>query len=123
VSIELAWAAGFYDGEGCTTLKNCGKNRSYPGYVRWYPRVAISQNDDFVLLRFQDAVGGVGTVRGPRWSPSMKNSKPRYVFETTGSGAVAVLQLLWPYLSPQKQEQAKGVLNDDRRAEASRVNG
>ena len=37
--LDLAWIAGFVDGEGCfTLLKHTNK-----GTVRWYPRIMITQ--------------------------------------------------------------------------------
>ena len=58
--IELAWAAGFFDGEGTTTLHRHKQNKL--GYMR----VSVMQfYDPECLYRFQKAVGGLGHVIGP----------------------------------------------------------
>src|SRR6266540_4363990 len=56
---ELAWAGGFFDGEGSTFVATRGH----------YPVIGISQSDDdgipAVLVRFREAVGGYGHINGP----------------------------------------------------------
>lgn len=101
---ELAWAAGFFDGEGCTTQ------------CRWSPTIYVSQNDREVLDRFQAAVG-LGKVRGPyrRSKSSYKPESPRYIFHTSGATTAEVLKLLWPFLSRVKKEQAIKVFEGSTR--------
>src|SRR6266545_8210041 len=61
---DLAWAAGFFDGEGSTMLHT---DESRPGYLRL--EVAVPQADHngvpAVLIRFKDAIGGLGRIVGP----------------------------------------------------------
>lgn len=94
---QLAWAAGFYDGEGCCSFSN-GK-RAY--------RVSIVQIDPEVLLKFQAAVLGIGTLQGPYKTASMGNSRPRWQYTATGADAQAVIAMLWPWLGTVKREQAR----------------
>jgi hypothetical protein len=54
--IELAWAAGFYDGEGCIYCHHYGNKEKF------VPRFSVSQNRKEPLFRFQKAVGGCGRV-------------------------------------------------------------
>ena len=102
---ELAWAAGFFDGEGCT-LGSGG---------RFYPRISITQGGALarppeVLERFRRAVGGVGYSAGPELDDSGRH-KPRWVYLLHGATAVgAVIALLWPYLGEVKRQQADLVL-------------
>ena len=51
--IELAWAAGFWDGEGCT----------YRSPRQWF--MEVNQTEVTTLERFMAAVG-VGKIYGPR---------------------------------------------------------
>lgn len=94
---ERAWAAGFFDGEGCFASQPSG-----------YPMAVINQTDREVLDRFQIAVGGAGKVYGPydrgKWSAM-------WCYQAVGRDAVAqVFTLLQPYLSSIKREQGQRVL-------------
>ena len=100
---ELAWAAGFFDGEGCTTGR------------RSYPRISITQAGPLaqppeVLDRFRRAVGGIGHISGPELDDSGRH-KPRWVYFLHGGVQVsAVIALLWPFLGAVKRAQADRVL-------------
>ena len=102
MSTELAWAAGFFDGEGCTY---------YEGRRSIRLSVVQTQADGelpVTLVRFKDAVGGFGYFnRRPTrddWSPSWSWSLGKR------DEARAVLVALWPYLSQPKKDQAERVL-------------
>jgi hypothetical protein len=101
---ELAWAAGLFDGEG------------YVGVYRDPRRqhgcrldISIFQIDRQVLDRFHQAVGGIGTVRGPYQNAgrALRYFTWRvYSFEKVQ----AVIAMLWAFLSPVKREQARTAL-------------
>jgi len=55
--VELAWAAGLWDGEGSA---GCYFGRSN---VKGYLQATLAQNDPEVLYRFRDAVGGGAIYR------------------------------------------------------------
>lgn len=107
---ELAWAAGFFDGEGsvfrATNVKHykCG----------YQVQASVSQSGDRELLdRFQRAVG-VGSVYGPfRSSVKGKIIKPRYRWVATGMNVQKTLDLLWPWLGSIKKSQASRVLGKE----------
>ena len=93
----LAWAAGFFDGEGNAQLNK-----------KSYPRVQINQLDREVLDRFTEAVG-VGKVYGPYQHNSHKNSYFQY--QVNGFERVqAVMAMLWPWLGSAKRSQFAAVL-------------
>ena len=97
---DAAWAAGFFDGEGCTT----GVNR--PGGK--IARVSIGQVDPRVLLKFQE-IFKCGYVRGPYKRKKVKHSKHSPIYNYNIScyqDIVFVLRCLWPYLSQVKKKQA-----------------
>lgn len=101
--IELAWAAGFFDGEGSTYFQirtqQKGRQRQY-GYLA----AAVHQTHREVLDRFQEAVG-LGIVYGPyKQKKAQWNDFWRYIAH--GDEADAVLKLLWPYLGSVKRDQA-----------------
>ncbi len=82
-SAELAWAAGFFDGEGYTTTS--GR----------YLQVGITQKDTRTLDRFLAAVG-LGSVTHP-----VRIS----CWRANGADAYRVMEKLWPALSAPKREQ------------------
>lgn len=95
---DLAWAAGFFDGEGSTT----GSNKT------WTIHISIGQAGDTIALeRFKAAVGGIGVVQGPyRQGPPNPRHLPRYQYRANGfERAQMVMILLWPYLGPVKKAQ------------------
>jgi hypothetical protein len=89
-SEELAWAAGFFDGEGTVGWGAAGKCLF----------MSISQKDVRPLERFRDAVG-VGKVQA-RIDKSGCQRYEAYSFEQIQ----AVIAMLWKYLSGPKREQA-----------------
>lgn len=93
---ELYWAAGFWDGEGCASND---RGRAFSLYV--------NQVDPTALSRFQNAVGGIGTVRGPiipRHKGS-ENQAPYWRWGAHGPDARRVAGLLLPLVCPVKREQ------------------
>lgn len=97
---ELAWAAGFFDGEGSVF---------YRGRKRRELALTVAQADRRPLDRFAAAVG-VGAVRGP-YKQRYKNGKPYYVFSVSAHTRVqAIIALLWKFLSEPKREQARAAL-------------
>lgn len=89
---ELAWAAGFFDGEGTTGFY---KNGIYRRLV-----LAIPQNDPRPLERFHAAVQGLGYIN---WQRTGTN----YVWQCQKfADAQAAIALLWAFWSAPKREQA-----------------
>ena len=112
---ELAWAAGFFDGEGSTANARNGK----------YHRVLISVSQTTLepLERFRDALGGLGNIHGPyqRTDPRFTGViKPFWVYQCQAQGEVrAVYETLKPWLCSIKREQMEACLRefDARQAE------
>lgn len=103
--IELIWAAGFWDGEGCCAVNGFNK-----------PQLSICQKDRRALDRFVAAIG-VGEVKGP-----YKNGKngefERYVVALSAERAYQTIDKLWLFIGAAKHEQIKRVfsrLQEDRR--------
>lgn len=95
---ELAWAAGFFDGEGWTgTISNNGEKH--------YARMAIHQVHLPSLERFQRAVLGLGRIGGP-YDHSGGRNKPIYKWQVTNYAEVqAVGVLLIGFLAAEKADQ------------------
>ena len=97
--LELAWAAGFFDGEGSTYQHS---DVSRPGYLRLEMKVPQkgAQGVPEVLIRFQRAVGGTGRFGGP-------NADLCYWWEPRGRvEAFATIALIWNDLGDVKRRQA-----------------
>lgn len=97
MNIEHAWAAGFWDGEGCVSVTYVNHNR--PRIV-----VQIAQTHREVLDRFQSALG-YGNVLGP-YPPRAKNHNEYWVWRVEGvSHLNSIREALGPYLSSVKLKQ------------------
>jgi hypothetical protein len=99
---ELAWAAGFWDGEGSTSIVK--RDNSLVA--------SISQVDDEVesLHRFQNAVLGIGKIYGPHRQKNMNHRSFFNWHAYGGSKVQAVIAMLWPFLGNIKKEQAAKAL-------------
>jgi len=60
---ELAWAAGFFDGEGWANAVAAEGRRTRQPYARVNQAAPLGVPE--VLIRFQRAVGGLGRIGGP----------------------------------------------------------
>jgi LAGLIDADG endonuclease len=89
---ELAWAAGFFDGEGCSTMR-----RKPSGYCS--PRLSLKQKDRTLLEKFQRIIGGAGAIYFD------KSSTGVWAWICGAASAEDVMWLLWPWLSKPKREQ------------------
>ncbi len=88
VDTELAYAAGFFDGEGSISLVRQNNNRSHS------LQVAVASNDYEVLQWFQKRFGGTIVTKQPR-KPTHSVS---YDWRLTDRRALAFLQLIRRYL-------------------------
>lgn len=106
---ELAWCAGFFDGEG-----NVGAyDRKKGDYIQPRLILQIAQTDSFVLERFAKAVG-VGNLTGP-YKPKTLKSSVYWCYRIEGMNNVQhVVALMWNWLSPQKQGDAIVAMNRAR---------
>jgi hypothetical protein len=105
---ELAWAAGFFDGEGNAGLS--GRQL----------RLRVSQVGRSTLDRFQAALGGMGQIRPDGERP---RKQPQHIFELLRIEEVHLATwLLWPWLSEPKRaqiERAMAQYHETRKAVSS----
>ena len=95
MNTETAWAAGFFDGEGCvsSTVSRNGK-----GYRYAQINVSIGQVHREVLDRFCVAVG-MGKVYGPYLKSG--NRQPQWRWDVSGVTKIrALLAILLPVPAP-----------------------
>lgn len=114
---ELAWAAGFFDGEGTThgrvRTERPGKNGDTTTL-----HMKVAQVCREPLDRFHHAVRGLGKIYGPYntrvlYGPTGKQYRCQPIWEWRISNwrdAQAAYTLLWKYLSPPKRAQVMGAV-------------
>jgi hypothetical protein len=101
---ELAWAAGFFDGEGSTMVHT---DESRPGYLRLemvVPQSGRGAGVPAALVRFHTALGAMGRIVGPEGGD---------IYKWVSAGrleAIAVAAFLWNQLGPVKQRQANDAI-------------
>jgi len=100
VETELAWAAGFFDGEGHISFTP-GKQIAF----------SVAQVDRRPLDRFLAAVG-LGVVGGPYLLG--KNPRPVFFYRARKREVDTVIERLWPFLSEPKREQINYVRGQSR---------
>jgi len=96
MSNDLAWAAGFYDGEGSTFLQRPRKT------VKLI--LTVSQKDTRVLLKLKRILGG--GIYGPY------GGRPCAAWILQGENAYQALMAMWPHLGAAKREQAAVALDE-----------
>jgi len=103
---ELAWAAGFFDGEGWANAVRHGRGD------KLRPQARVNQADPTgvpqVLTRFQTALGGLGRIGGPYVEDGRLDL---YRWEASSQGDVELLHhLLMPWLGQVKLNEFSSAL-------------
>lgn len=111
--MELAWAAGFFDGEGSTTVKKSAwKTPSL--------RLSLANTHRPNIERFCDAVGMPRRVY--EWKYDNQKWKLRYSIEFASTADVEkILFNLWPYLGSEKRGQAMASIKVAREYPSTRI--
>jgi hypothetical protein len=93
--IDIAWATGVFEGEGCiTACGDTGKSKT--------PELHVDMCDEDVLRRFAAIFGG--NVTGPTYR---EGCTPIYHWRLSGiKPAQAALRLMWPYLGERRRARA-----------------
>lgn len=102
---ELAWAAGFFDGEGCVT----SFNDRHPPFRKRVQLIVGQSGTTEHLERFARAVG-CGNISGPYRSVGRENRADRYAWQVSGRKAMRVMELLRPYLCTPKLAKLEAVV-------------
>lgn len=91
--VDLAWAAGFFDGEGSTSVLKAQRDKYS------YIRMSVNQKLPECLERFHSIVGHGKIYKA--------NKRDIYSWDCYKQSDVPkVLEMLWPYLSSVKRDQA-----------------
>lgn len=98
--LDLAWCAGFIDGEGCfSVLMNRNTTGNKPARVG----LSVQQVAREPLDRLQGVLGG--KVRGPYQHRTGIGRKPYFRYDLRWGILQDVIEELWPYLSKPKRMQ------------------
>lgn len=99
-SVDLAWAAGLIDGEGCITVaKQC--ERRDVGKYRYKAKIIVAMSHKETILRLQHLFGGCVSQR------KTKEGRKRIdVWEVSCNSAFRTLEKIAPFLFTKKEEAA-----------------
>lgn len=116
---ELAWLAGFLEGEGTIAVYPVGKG------LRWfYPRIHINNSDKRLLERCREIItkywGTRATVR--EWAQPSENRgsikgtnfKQMYQLTFVGRWVYDALKALLPYMVGGKKDRVKEMLKKSK---------
>ena len=100
--LDLAWAAGFFDGEGSVSLRRtwtkATNRKTYSLYLR------LCQVDRAVLQHFVDVVGYGKIAATPRQYGKHSGLRaPTYAWCAAGAGSEVILTALLPYLTLKRE--------------------
>jgi hypothetical protein len=108
---DLAYLAGFIDGEGCFFLgyRKIGKRNCFP------TSVLVAQTSQAVLHEYQASFGGTVHDHG-----KTKKNRPAWMWAIHGENAERLTRLVRPYLKVKKEQaevfmQMRGVINKHSR--------
>lgn len=98
--LDIAWAAGIYEGEGTAGYTRV-KGRKLD---RGTQKVAVYQKDSWLIIRFQELFGGaIGKA-------TTRPGCEIWYWAVYGPRARGFLMSVFHYLSPRRREQAKKAL-------------
>ena len=102
--LDLAYVAGFFDGEGSVAIRKSSPMTSNQNFR--YNLLAVITNTNLpVLEHIQSLFGGV--IKGRKWGPGMR--RQGYDLYWSASSGRKVLELLLPYLRIKGGEAGLGI--------------
>lgn len=104
---DVAWAAGFFDGEGTIIIREAKKSNGKPVYSI---HIGITQREREPLDKFSKIFEG-GKIGLKPNSQNKVGKQFYYNWRLFGLNACRALEKMLPYLSTDKREQAELVVN------------
>lgn len=98
ITTEIAYTAGFFDGEGCVRIKKANQ-----GGNSYYLIAHITNTNPVILKKVQDLFGGNTRVQ------EKGRNKPIYNWYITSSEANDFLKTLQPFLIEKKSQAELGI--------------
>lgn len=109
--LELAWAAGFFDGEGWVYQAHKEGKRRKDGTQRAYPKLGLGNTDLPLLERFQKALG-CGKVYGP-YREKKPHVKPFWQWSASHKQGRQAARLLLPYVGDRNIKRLMEAYSED----------
>ena len=97
-SHQLAWAAGFMDGDGHITIQNRNTKHKDKIYTGTYLRVGACQSHLAPLEKLQGLFGGSIRPKNSGPNPEGYNRKPQWIWSLSTKEASNALEQMLPYL-------------------------
>ena len=102
---ELAWMAGFVDGEGAIMI-------SRPRLGVWHLTLAVAQTSPGVLYWYKKVFGGSINFLSPEHIRA-KGAVGRYTWQVIGKKARATLKVLLPFMRVKREQARIGIAFQD----------
>jgi hypothetical protein len=109
-SEQLAWAAGFIDGEGYIRCRGESDSGTFC--------IHVAQTDKFVLHRLKKIFKG-GKIYGPYSHKNKENHKPYFVYSISSREAIKAFNKIRLFLSKVKRQQGDKALEEWRSLKAT----
>lgn len=121
-SAELAYLAGFFDGEGCVTISRPQNSKVQGRMYAQSLRISATNTDPRPIERFIAAFGGLKQVKSYTSQRYRKKDgtpfSAAYVWIATGTPAAQILRSLLPFLLVKKAQAELGASFEEFRVEA-----
>jgi hypothetical protein len=115
--IEIAWAAGLFEGEGYMSMVKAKPRKD--GLVRKNIIVGLISTDRDVLFRFMAIVGFGNVHERKKQEPHHKDA---WVWQSTKHESfVKLLEMFMPYLCERRRDRALEVLHEYQQQPVRRV--
>jgi len=114
-SEEIAWFAGFFDGEGSITISknpSLRRSRRTPLYRLC---IVVSNTDPRTIHKIRQ-IWGVGSINFQPYTRKHKNNKPIWRWQATCNQAARILWFSYSYLISKKSEAEIAILFQYRKA-------
>ena len=108
-SHQLAWAAGFIDGDGFITIQNRNTKHKDKVYTGTYLRVGACQASQKPLEVLQTLFGGSIRVKNSGPNKDNYNRKPQWVWTLSTEEASNCLKQILPYLVHKREVALLGL--------------
>lgn len=97
-NLDIAWAAGIFEGEGW-----CGRTVRYKNGTGTGTRLSVGQKDRWLLDRLQALFGGTISVNHQRFGEF-------WYWRLSGPRCRGFLMTIYKFLSPRRKAQARNAL-------------
>lgn len=88
-NLEVAWAAGLLEGEGCFTSHTSA------------PYILLDMTDKDVIEKLH-SVFPSGNIRGPYTHKTKPHNKPRWRFDAFGRKAKEIMEIVRPFMGQRR---------------------